>query len=100
MDTNSPKCKKRARDLKKKPTAKGCKPGAKGNNFNLWFPTLAKTLPKLAAMTNYEDILSSLKYANEDFHNWQTRQFLTVRMKSVLAAVDAELTAVLSPYWT
>ena len=70
-----------------------------GYEFDLWFPVLAKTLNSLPAMTNFEAVRRSLKYASEDFYNWTTREFLTAGMRPVLAAVGAELTAVLEPYW-
>ena len=50
-------------------------------------------------MTNFDAVRRSLKYASEDFYNWTTREFLTAGMRPVLEAVDAELTAVLEPYW-
>ena len=49
---------------------------ARGIDFDLWFPVLTSTLTALAALTNFEAIRRSLKYANEDFYNWTTREFL------------------------
>ena len=40
-----------------------------GFEFDLWFPVLAKALNSLPAMTNFEAVRRSLKYASEDFYN-------------------------------
>ena len=64
-----------ARDKRPRKPAVG-REEARGIDFDLWFPVLTSTLAALAALTNFEAIRRSLKYANEDFYNWTTREFL------------------------
>ena len=67
--------------------------------FDTNFPILTDILTKIEGMTEFNEIKLQLKFATDDELSDGTRQYFTKNMKSVMLAIDEELTTKLCGYW-
>lgn len=68
--------------------------------FDVNFPILTEILSKIEGMTEFNETKLQLKFATDDELSDGTRRYFTKNMKSVMLAIDEELTTQLCDYWT